>query len=558
MSPPFDAAQWPSDHQSLSALTDDSVADAYVIDAAGTIDPLSYSSDPTGFHPGDGRPPTASYACYCYDFVVEAVFMGALCLFGFAGNTVATLCLRRDRSKTATPFLLVSLEVADTLFLVAVFGLRVLTSIDTFALRLRWLDPAVPFIGKFVYPTALVAETGTIYLTILVTVNRYISVCWPYRASDWCSVRCARRHVAAVVVFSVAFNVPRFFEYDIVQVEPSSAGNITSNVGNRSVDGTAVVSEQLTSAASTSAVALLHQLQQQQQRMRLAPSDSTESVTSTLATIGVIEKDESESHLLLHISSMAEHPIYRLVYSNILYFFVMFLFPLASLTFLNQRLIVALRRTKKKRQRLIGKGTAGFGGSSKTAPNATSGSGNGGGGGGGSSDANRSEEDITFMLIVVVMVFVVTQTPAAVTQMMESWLDEESLGCPAAYFFYVRISDLLVVANSSLNFVVYCLCSRRFRQILIDVVCRCPLSPGINDEAPDAGGRRGTIANGGLDQRRRSRTTWSARGQPAVDRDVLQARRGTTASAAARLDATAAAPLTGSVPDNSDVIISRV
>ena len=39
-----------------------------------------------------------------------------------------------------------------------------------------------------------------------------------------------------------------------------------------------------------------------------------------------------------------------------------------------------------------------------------------------------------------------------------------------SYFFYVRVSDLLIVANSSLNFVIYCFCSRRFRSILVALV----------------------------------------------------------------------------------------
>jgi len=54
-------------------------------------------------------------------------------------------------------------SVDDTLFLATVFALRVLTSIDTFAWPLPWLHPAVPYLGKYVYPTAIVAETGTIH-----------------------------------------------------------------------------------------------------------------------------------------------------------------------------------------------------------------------------------------------------------------------------------------------------------------------------------------------------------------------------------------------------------
>ena len=73
------------------------------------------------------------YVCRCYDFVVEAVLMGLLCLVGFVGNMVSVICLRADKSKTPTPQLLIALEFADTAFLVTVFLLRVLTSVPTAA-----------------------------------------------------------------------------------------------------------------------------------------------------------------------------------------------------------------------------------------------------------------------------------------------------------------------------------------------------------------------------------------------------------------------------------------
>lgn len=321
------------------------------------------------------------YLCTCYDFVIEAVLMGGLCLFGFAGNAVSTICLWADKSRTATPFLLISLEVADTLFLATVFPLRVLTSIDTFAVQIPSFDAASPYIGKYVYPLALLAETGTIYVTILVTVNRYISVCHPYRATNLCSVRIARRHVAAVALFSVLINIPRFFEYDIVS---------------------------------------------------------------------------SNGRLKLDKNWIMTNKVYKILYSNLIYFFVMFLLPLVSLAILNTRLVAALRRTKTRRARLLKQPTdASFSG------------------------VSRSEEDITLMLIVVVMVFVVTQTPAMVTQVLVAYMSEDEIDvCPSAFFFYERLSDLFVVANSSINFIIYCFCSRRFRQILFKLVTgKLKLSP---------------------------------------------------------------------------------
>ena len=66
----------------------------------------------------------AMHVCRCYDFVVEAVLMGVLCVVGFVGNSVSVVCLHADKSKTPTPLLLIALlgisrpcEVLDVWFL---------------------------------------------------------------------------------------------------------------------------------------------------------------------------------------------------------------------------------------------------------------------------------------------------------------------------------------------------------------------------------------------------------------------------------------------------------
>jgi hypothetical protein len=149
--------------------------------------------------------------------------------------------------------------------------------------------------------------------------------------------------------------------------------------------------------------------------------------------------------ILMNIpSSLFTNKIYQIVYSNVLYFLVMFCVPLIILIILNARLIKALRKTKQRRAQLLSSSTM---------------------------DSNsRSEDDITLVLIVVVVVFVICQTPALVTQLLIVILPEQR--CPNPFFYYERISDLMVVANSSANFIIYCFCSRKFRQILISLVCK--------------------------------------------------------------------------------------
>lgn len=313
--------------------------------------------------------------CILYDFIIEALFMGCFCIFGFTGNTLSMICLWRDKSKTATPFLLVSLELADTLFLVTVFLLRVLTSIHMFTGWFQSLDSIFPYMGSYVFAFALITETGSIYLTVLVTVNRYISVCRPYEASDLCSIYHARRHVVIVTAFSIIFNLPRFFEYRVIHV-------VTHD--NRTVP-----------------------------RAELTP--------------------------------FANNIIYQIVYANALYFLVLFLIPLVTLIILNYKLIKALRKTKKKRAQLISSSV---------------------------DSQSRSEDDITLVLIVVVIVFIISQTPALITQSLFSFLHMSKRICPNAFFYYERISDLMVVANASMNFIIYCFCSTKFRQILVNLLCK--------------------------------------------------------------------------------------
>jgi len=109
-----------------------------------------------------------SPTCQIYDFVIEALLIGFLCAFGFVGNSLSTICLLRDGSKSATPFLLVSLNFADTLFLIAVVWVRVITSVqETFPEEAASIGYLKPYIGKYGFPCAMVAETGWLFSLLL-------------------------------------------------------------------------------------------------------------------------------------------------------------------------------------------------------------------------------------------------------------------------------------------------------------------------------------------------------------------------------------------------------
>ena len=151
-----------------------------------------------------------------YRIVVNVFVVGILCLVGFVGNALSIAVLRKDRDKkNTTNWLLQTLAVADTLYLCASVFIQTLNTIraDT-----NWwpdLQRAFPYLEPYIWPFASIAQTITVWLVMLVTVDRYIAICLPLRTN----IRTLQRTklaVAIVILAAILYNVPRFMEREIV------------------------------------------------------------------------------------------------------------------------------------------------------------------------------------------------------------------------------------------------------------------------------------------------------------------------------------------------------
>lgn len=93
---------------------------------------------------------------------------------------------------------------------VLLFGLP---EISEYTYTMVWYTSGVyQRVTPFVYPLGLIAQTGSVYLTVTVTVERYVAVCRPLRARSLCTYGRAKMYVLCVVLFSVLYNLPRFWE----------------------------------------------------------------------------------------------------------------------------------------------------------------------------------------------------------------------------------------------------------------------------------------------------------------------------------------------------------
>ncbi len=76
---------------------------------------------------------------------------------------------------------------------------------------------------------------------------------------------------------------------------------------------------------------------------------------------------------------------------------------------------------------------------------------------------SRASHEITFVLSLVLVVAIVCQTPLAIFHFVRN---SYRYHCGDFVFYLDNISKLLVTVNSSINFVIYCLFSSRFRRLL--------------------------------------------------------------------------------------------
>ena len=141
------------------------------------------------------------------EFICEVVLMIIVGVFGLIGNTLSIIMFSRLKKK--------QLKFHRLMILLALF--------DTAYILLNILVFVVPGISESyknkgyhylfaptVMPITQIALTGSVYCTIAISIERYLTVCHPfYTASkNWS----AKRYIFPIILFSIIYNLPRFFE----------------------------------------------------------------------------------------------------------------------------------------------------------------------------------------------------------------------------------------------------------------------------------------------------------------------------------------------------------
>ena len=302
-----------------------------------------------------------------FEMAIELYVISLLCVIGLLGNIVAYVVLQKDRERREALFLLQTLALADAFYLII--------AILRYPLKYLIAEEAYFSMQLFIFPLLKTAQAVTIWMLLLVTMDRFIYVCMPLRAQDIFNSRTRRVMSVLVFVIGLLYNIPRFFDSCVWTFHDLCSGARYSRM------------------------------------VYTPPFNNT---------------------------------YYFDIYKYASYLLLLYIGPLSILIILNTKLILAIKRSRRRNRQL---------GTCQVAHH-----------------MHQSETNASIVLIIIVIVFIVCETPELVLKIlivlrrhMESM---EMMFSRDFIHTFTTTSELLMVLNSSVNFIIYCAFGRRFRHVM--------------------------------------------------------------------------------------------
>ena len=307
-------------------------------------------------------------SCRLYTFIIYTVIVGTLIVIGIIGNSLTFIVFWNGQFNRATSFLFMCLSLTDSAVLLFTSVWMPLLPLEESRRYTQYFWNVYPYIVVNMLPLCLMAQTATVWVTVLITVNRFINVCVPLRASQWCTITKVKIQLAIVLLFAILYNIPKFVELQVEQV-------------------------------------------------------ATDNGTSLATHVNVTR----------HWFDYA----YQMMYNTVLYAIFNIVLPIFILALLNIRLIKYLKARRRMQIRMH-------------TPN------------------SHNEHSMTLVIVIIVIVQIVCQLPALVTRMLWIAAPIEEYRCGGYMFYMVPFTNMLVILNSAVNFIIYIMFNKCFRGVIME------------------------------------------------------------------------------------------
>ena len=78
------------------------------------------------------------------------------------------------------------------------------------------LDGKKFYVKLIASPVSNVAYNTSIYFTVLLAFERYVSICLPKKAKKWCTLSKTKMYIIAIPLLTLIYTIPRFFQRKLV------------------------------------------------------------------------------------------------------------------------------------------------------------------------------------------------------------------------------------------------------------------------------------------------------------------------------------------------------
>lgn len=162
-----------------------------------------------------------------FEFYMYGILLNLIGLIGIIGNIVTMVILSRPQMRSSINYLLIGLARCDTVLIIAailLFGLRSVYQYTGYMFYYHFI--IYPNIASFIYPISAASQTASSYLTLMVSLERYVAVCHPLRARALCTYGRSRYYVTFCVLFALLYNVIKLWESQIRNFDSPHLGLI--------------------------------------------------------------------------------------------------------------------------------------------------------------------------------------------------------------------------------------------------------------------------------------------------------------------------------------------
>lgn len=127
--------------------------------------------------------------------------------------------------RSSVNFILIALASSDLVLIttsILLFGWRTIYPYNG-----NWKDyylVYMPNLTGFLFPLAIIAQTVSIYMTFLISLERFVAVCHPLKVKSFCTQARTKLSIIVIVVLSIVYNLPRIFETSLMQSNDEDYG----------------------------------------------------------------------------------------------------------------------------------------------------------------------------------------------------------------------------------------------------------------------------------------------------------------------------------------------